>query len=88
MAWSSHLSHFLQLRSLFYVCDCFNLNVPISLGKVEWTDHYCSSGNEQVSINKLIGLDNYWRFMKYGIVQIAQSQFLDGYCRGLASYVQ
>ena len=40
-------------------------NVPISLlqslGKVEWA----------VSIDILIGLDNYWRFIKSGIVHIA-----------------
>ena len=51
-------------------------NVPISLlqslGKVEWADHYCSSGNEQVSIDILIGLDNYWRFIKSEIVHIAE----------------
>ena len=51
-------------------------NVPISLlqslGKVEWADYYCSSGNEQVSIDILIGLDNYWRFIKSGIVHIAE----------------
>ena len=51
-------------------------NVPISLlqtlGKVEWADHYSSSGNEQVSIDIIIGLDNYWRFIKSGIVHIAE----------------
>ena len=51
-------------------------NVPISLlqslGKMEWADHYFSSGNEQVSIDILIGLDNYWRFVKSGIVHIAE----------------
>ena len=97
VAGSNHLSHFLQFRSTLYVRHCLKIMClfPCYNHWGRWSGLIIIASrvmNKSVSIDILIGLDNYWRFIKSGIVHIAeglvaQESVFGWVCRALAKLV-